>query len=123
MVERWSKIKNITPEQLSTEIDISFEVLKEITDSALAKTVQKGEALIRSKTPVRTGNLRNSWVSEKLDKGTYITGNDAKDPKTGFTYATTVELGLKRQAGPAYMVQSSIDQIVDILKEEISKVN
>lgn len=58
---------------------------------------------VKSRTPVDTGNLRDSWKRSSVEKSgkTYkvrVT-NDAQNPEYGMEYATYVEYGHRTTAG------------------------
>lgn len=58
---------------------------------------------VKSKTPVDTGNLRNSWkrgiVNHAGNKYSVNIDNEAKNPDYGSEYATYVEFGHNSAAG------------------------
>lgn len=121
-IERWTRRETIDMSRLPSVIKQSLPDLLRVTKPALGRAVARGEQLIKSRTPVVTGRLLNSWETVETKDG-YVTGNDAQDPETGYHYSAHVEADPRRRAGPAYMIYGALDQIVSMIHEEMLKVN
>ena len=109
-IEKYKTIVKVAGERLIPEID-----------RAVATTVNEGKRYISEKTPVITGNLRRGFQVLRLAPGVSMIYNLVKY----FMYIETGECErngkiVRRRAGPARMVQDSIQEIRERLAENIN---
>lgn len=71
-----------------------------------------GQALIKARTPVDTGRLKNSWQSSLDNQGITFLNNTP--------YASYVEYGTRKMA-PRYMLTDSIPDIERVFRQELAK--
>ena len=117
---------------LHAYIDAIDETIKNVPEYLTEKLHKHADDLVREtrqRTPVDTGNLRDSWKrSGVLREGdTYKVSitNDARNPKYGTEYATYVEYGHNSTSGNwvpgRFMLTESQEEERVRLQEDLEK--